>query len=100
MTTRAETKMNQSEFLAIFCNLLKARERLRVVGKRSNCEIPFDSHLKAVLCAKVKISYMLLKVFLPLCRLFETLLYIIFSIAVAGSLATRCAERNKLLQKS
>ena len=65
--------MNQSEFLAIICNLLKAREKSRVHGgigfgfashwlenwrasfepitKRSNRNhvITFDSHLKTVL---------------------------------------------------
>ena len=64
--------MNQSEFLAITFNLLKAREKSRIQGvigfglashcglknwreifkpvtKRSNCVITFDSHLKVTL---------------------------------------------------
>ena len=32
ITTRANSAMNQSEFLAITCNLLKAREKSRVRG--------------------------------------------------------------------
>ena len=62
--------MNQSEFPAIACNSLKAREKSRaqaVIGfashwvknwremfrpitKRSNHVIPFDGHLKTTLC--------------------------------------------------
>ena len=70
ITTGAISKITQSEYLAITCNLLKAREKLRVQGaicfgftsnwlknlrgtfkpitKRSNhnCVITFDSHLR------------------------------------------------------
>ena len=70
ITTRANSAMNQSEFLAVICNLLKAREKLRVHGaigfghwlknwresfkpiiKRSNRNhvITFYSHLKTAL---------------------------------------------------
>ena len=33
ITTGANSSMNQSEFLAIICNLLKAREKSRVHGE-------------------------------------------------------------------
>ena len=73
ITTVADSAMNQSQFLAITCNSLKAREKSRVhaaiafgfashwlknwresfkaVTKRSNRnhEIAFDSHLKTAL---------------------------------------------------
>ena len=73
ITTRAGSAMNQSQFLAIICNSLQAREKSRVHGaigfgfashwlknwresfkpitKRSNRDhvIPFDSHLKTAL---------------------------------------------------
>ena len=73
ITTGAGSAMNQSQFLAIICNSLEARERSRVEGaigfgcashwlknwrdsfkpitKRSNRnhEITFDSHLKTAL---------------------------------------------------
>ena len=73
ITTRADSAMNQSQFLAITCNSLKARERSRVHGaigfgfashwlknwhesfqpitKHSNRNhvITFDSHLKTAL---------------------------------------------------
>ena len=73
ITTRADTAENQSQFLAITCNSLKAREKSRVHGangfdfayrwwknwresfkpitKRSNRNhvITFDSHLKIAL---------------------------------------------------
>ena len=73
ITTGAGSAMNQSQFLAIICNLLKAREKSRVHGaigfgfasywlknwresfepitKRSNRNhvITFDSHLKTAL---------------------------------------------------
>ena len=73
ITTGAASKMNQSQFLAITCNSLKAREKSRVHGaigfgfashwlknwresfepitKRSNRNqaITFDSHLKTAL---------------------------------------------------
>ena len=73
MTTGAASEMNQSQFLAIICNSLKAREKSRVQGaigfgfashwlknwresfepitKRSNRNhaITFDSHLKTAL---------------------------------------------------
>ena len=73
ITTVANSAMNQSKFLAIIWNLLKAREKSRVQGaidfgfashwlknwresfksiiKRSNCNhvITFDSHLKTAL---------------------------------------------------
>ena len=73
ITTGADSAMNQSQFLAIACNSLKARERSRVHGaigfgiashwlknwresfkavtKRSNRNyvIIFDSHLKTAL---------------------------------------------------
>ena len=73
ITTGADSAMNQSHFLAITCNSLKAREKLRVHGangfdfasrwwknwresfkpitKRSNRNhvITFDSHLKIAL---------------------------------------------------
>ena len=74
ITTGANSVMNQSQFLAIICNSLKAREKSRVHGaigfglashwlkkwresfepitKRSNRNhvITFDSHLKTALC--------------------------------------------------
>ena len=74
ITTGADSAMNQSQFLAITCNSLKAREKSRVHGaigfgfashwlknwresfkpitKRSNHNhvITFDSHLKTALC--------------------------------------------------
>ena len=73
ITTRAESAMNQSQFLASTCNSLKAREKSRVHGaigfgfashwlknwresfkqitKRSNRNhvITFDSHLETTL---------------------------------------------------
>ena len=73
ITTGADSAMNQSQFLAITCNSLKAREKSRVHGvigfgfathwlknwresfkpitKRSNRDrvITFDSHLKTAL---------------------------------------------------
>ena len=71
ITTGAGSAMNQSQFLATICNLLKAREKSRVHGaigfasywlknwresfkpitKRSNRNhvITFDSHLKTAL---------------------------------------------------
>ena len=73
ITTGAGSAMNQSQFLAIICNLLKAREKSRVhdaigfgfashwlknwresfkpITKRSNRNhaITFDSHLKTAL---------------------------------------------------
>ena len=73
ITTGADSAMNQSQFLAITCNSLKAREKSRVHGvigfgfdshwlknwresskpitTRSNCDhvITFDSHLKIAL---------------------------------------------------
>ena len=83
ITTVAESAMNQSNFLAITCNSLEAREKSRVHGaigfgfgfgfashwlknwreslklitKRSNRNhvISFDSHLKTVLIALVLI---------------------------------------------
>ena len=70
-TTGAASEMSQSQFLAITCNSLKAREKSRAHGaigfashwlknwresfepiaKRSNCNhvITFDSHLKTAL---------------------------------------------------
>ena len=41
ITTGAGSAMNQSEFLAITCNSLKAREKSRVHGTIGFC---FDSH--------------------------------------------------------
>ena len=68
ITTGADSAMNQSEFLAITCNPLKAWETLRVHGAigfgfasqwLKNCKgsnrnhvITFDSHLKTALCVK------------------------------------------------
>ena len=73
ITTGAASEMNQSQFLAITCNMLKAREKSRVQGaigfgfashwlknwrdsfkpitQHSNCNhvITFDSHLKTAL---------------------------------------------------
>ena len=73
ITTGAGSAMNQSQFLAITCNSLKAREKSRLhvaigfdshwlknwrdsfkpITKRSNCNhvITFDSHLKTALYA-------------------------------------------------
>ena len=80
ITTGAGSAMNQSQFLAIFCNSLKAREESRVHGaigfgfashwlknwrecfkpitKRSNRDhvITFDSHLKTALIRYMKKS--------------------------------------------
>ena len=78
ITTGAGSAMNQSQFLAITCNSLEARERLRVHGaigfashwlknwresfkpitKRSNHNhgITFDSHLKTALLKRVVIN--------------------------------------------
>ena len=77
ITTGANSAMNQSEFLAITCNLLKAREKSRVHGaigfdfashwlknwhdffkpitkqSNGNREITFDSHLKAAPTGKL-----------------------------------------------
>ena len=74
ITTGTNSAINQSQFLAITCNSLEAREKSRVHGaigfgfashwlknwresfkpitKRSNCNhvITFDSHLKTALC--------------------------------------------------
>jgi len=71
ITTGAGSAMNQSQFLAITCNSLEARERSRVHGaigfgfashwlkkgreffksvsshSNCNCAITFDSHLKS-----------------------------------------------------
>ena len=76
ITTRADSAMNQSQFLAITCNSLKAREKSRVRGaialgfashwlknwpesfkpinKHSNRNhvITFDSHLKTTLTSQ------------------------------------------------
>ena len=76
ITTGADSAMNQSQFLAIPCNSLEAREKLSVRGaigfgfasdwlknwresfkpitKRSNRNhvITFDSHLKTALCQR------------------------------------------------
>ena len=41
ITTGATSAMNQSEFLAITCNLLKAREKSRLQAAIGFC---FDSH--------------------------------------------------------
>ena len=79
ITTGANSAMNQSEFLAIICNLLKARENLCVQGaigfasnwlkywretfkpitKRSNRNhvITFDSHSKTALFPKPTESF-------------------------------------------
>ena len=81
ITTGADSAMNQSEFLAITCNSLKAREKWRVHGaigfgfashwlknwreafkpitKRSNRNhvITFDSHLKTALYHAVVIMF-------------------------------------------
>ena len=83
ITTGADSAMNQSQFLAITCNSLKARENSRVHGangfnfaslwwknwceslkpitKRSNRNhvITFDSHLKIAL---IKINYKIYKI--------------------------------------
>ena len=80
ITAGAERAMNQSQFLAITCNSLKAREKSRVHGangfdfaprwwknwresfkpitKRSNRNhvITFDSHLKIALTVKLFLS--------------------------------------------
>ena len=75
ITTGAGSAMNQSQFLAIICNWLQAREKSRVHGaigfashwlknwresfkpitKRSNRDhvITFDSHLKTALCKQL-----------------------------------------------
>ena len=77
ITTGANRAMSQSQFLAITCNMLKAREKSRVHGvigfgfashwlknwresfkpitKRSsrNHVITFDSHLKTALCMSI-----------------------------------------------
>ena len=77
ITTRADSAMNQSQFLAIKCNSLEAREKSRVNGaigfgfasrwlknwresikpitKRSNHKhvITFDSHLKTALTCSI-----------------------------------------------
>ena len=80
ITTGADGAMNQSQFLAITCSKLKAREKSRVHGaigfgfashwlknwresfkpiiKRSNRNhvITFDSHLKTALCQLFYVS--------------------------------------------
>ena len=80
ITTGADSAMNQSQFLAITCNSLKAREKSRVHGaigfgfashwlknwrdsfkpinKRSNRNhvITFDSHLKTALNERLMIK--------------------------------------------
>ena len=74
ITTGAGSAMNQSQFLAIICNLLEAREKSRLHGaigfgfashwlknwrvsfnpitksSNRNHAITFDSHLKTALC--------------------------------------------------
>ena len=84
ITTGADSAMNQSQFLAITCNSLEARERSRVHGaigfglashwlknwresfkpitKRSNRNhgITFDSHLKTALIGILKPRCLLL----------------------------------------
>ena len=81
ITTGANSAMNQSQFLAITCNSLKAREKSRVHGaigfgfashwlinwresfkpitERSNRnhEITFDSHLKTALYINLLLFY-------------------------------------------
>ena len=74
ITTGADSATNQSQFLEITCNTLKAREKSHAHGaigfashwlknwresfkpitKRSNCNfiITFDSHLKTALIAR------------------------------------------------
>ena len=83
ITTGADNTMNQSQFLAITCNSLKAREKSRVYGaigfgftshwlknwresfkpitKRSNRNhvIIFDSHLKTDLSLRLRITLLL-----------------------------------------
>ena len=83
ITTGADSTMNQSQFLAITCNSLKAREKSRVHGaigfgyasrwlknwcesfkpmaKRSNRNhlITFDSHLKTALFTHLKSNFFL-----------------------------------------
>ena len=66
ITTGADSAMNQSQFLAITCNSLEARENSRVSGAIGfgfhshwlknwrNHVITFDSHLKTALCAVVR----------------------------------------------
>ena len=85
ITTGADSAMNQSQFLAITCNSLKAREKSRVHGatgfgfeshwlknwrdsfkpitKRSNRNpvITFDSHLKTALSYCLLMSWHLLQ---------------------------------------
>ena len=80
ITTGADSEMNQSQFLAISCNSLEAREKSRVRGaicfgfdshwlkngreyfkpitKRSNHNhvITFDSHLKTALMRVIKVE--------------------------------------------
>ena len=78
ITTGANSAMNQSQFLAIICNLLKAREKSRVHGgvgfgfashwlknwresfkpiiRSSNHVITFDSHLKTALWPKLDLK--------------------------------------------
>ena len=81
ITTEASSAMNQSQFLAITCNSLEAREKSRVHGaigfgfdshwlknwresfkpitKHSNRNhvITFDSHLKTALTSKTKTRF-------------------------------------------
>ena len=85
ITTEANSAMNQSQFLAITCNSLEAREKSRVHGaigfgfgshwlknwresfkpitKRSNRNhvITFDSHLKTALSVKQRKRLLYLK---------------------------------------
>ena len=85
ITTGANSAMNQSQFLAITCNLLEAREKSRVHGaigfgfashwlknwcesfkpntKRNNRNqvITFDSHLKTALFAFIRFDLPTLK---------------------------------------
>ena len=44
ITTGANSAMNQSQFLAITCNSLEAREKSRVHGEIGFDEIGFDAH--------------------------------------------------------
>ena len=89
--------MNQSKFLAVTCNSLKAREKSRVhsaigfgfashwlknwresfkpITKRSNRNhvITFDSHLKTALCIIYVLYFFMLYIYVQLLLLYEYL---------------------------
>ena len=46
ITTRTDSTMNQSQFLAIICNSLKARQKSRVRGAIGSITSPIQNEMK------------------------------------------------------